>query len=146
MRKKFYNIFPLSLVFTLTGVFFLLFFSRTGKLSYLSPKRMDGLLDNVQQQVGNLWKGRTEEQISPQTTTGRAVTPVHTTVGPCPETPPGLVGPLRVEFDFNRTWDNVREEITHSLQKGGRYKPPDCISKHKVRNFNKRVKLQKKLF
>lgn len=146
MRKKLYNAFALSLVFTLTGVVFLLFFSSTGKLSYLSPNRKDGLLGALQQQVGNLCKERTEEQRSPQTTTGRAVAPVRTTVGPCPETPPGLVGPLRVEFDFNRTWHDVRKEITHSLQKGGRYKPPDCISNHKVRNLNKRFKLQKKLF
>lgn len=146
MLKKLNNVFALSLVFSLAGCVFLLSFSSTSKLSYLSPNRKDGLLDALQQQVGNFWKERTEEQRSPQTTTGRAVTPVATTLGPCPETPPVLVGPLRVEFDFNRTWHDVRKEITHSLQKGGRYKPPDCISNHKVGNFNKRVKLQKKLF
>ncbi|KAM4606160.1 beta-1,4-galactosyltransferase 1-like [Polymixia lowei] len=51
---------------------------------------------------------------------------------PCPGSPPGLVGPLHVEFDWHRTMDNVRSECSTDLQDGGRYEPPDCIALHKV--------------
>ncbi|XP_038581999.1 beta-1,4-galactosyltransferase 1-like [Micropterus salmoides] len=53
-------------------------------------------------------------------------------LGPCPDTPPNLVGPLHVEFNYKRTLDEVREVISVPLQEGGRYKPPDCIAKQKV--------------
>lgn len=59
-------------------------------------------------------------------------TQVNKTLGPCPPTSPKLVGPLRVEFNFKRTLDEVRKEVGSDLQNGGRYKPPDCISQHKV--------------
>ena len=56
---------------------------------------------------------------------------------PCPENPPRLVGPLRVEFDWSRTMESVKAELKdillqHATEKGGRYKPPDCVSRHKV--------------
>ena len=53
----------------------------------------------------------------------------------CPESPPRLVGPLHVKFDWNRTMEAVRAELNSSLQEGGRYTPPDCISPHKVCRF-----------
>ncbi|XP_013883007.1 beta-1,4-galactosyltransferase 2 isoform X2 [Austrofundulus limnaeus] len=52
--------------------------------------------------------------------------------GPCPNTPPDLLGPLHVEFETNRTLDEVREQVGSALQLGGRYKPPNCVSKQKV--------------
>lgn len=58
--------------------------------------------------------------------------PINNTLGPCPDTSPNLVGPLRVEFNFKRTVDEVREKVGDLVQDGGRYKPPDCISRHKV--------------
>lgn len=63
-----------------------------------------------------------------------ALTPsaVNLTLGPCPDNPPDLVGPLLIEFDFRRTWEYVRKEVSPSLQKGGRFKPKDCIAKQKV--------------
>lgn len=54
------------------------------------------------------------------------------TMGPCPDTSPILVGPLHVEFNYKRTMDEVRKLVSDLVQDGGRYKPPDCISKHKV--------------
>ncbi|KAM9713160.1 beta-1,4-galactosyltransferase 1-like [Menidia menidia] len=51
---------------------------------------------------------------------------------PCPETPPNLVGPLHVDFDSERSLDQIRKEVGHFLQEGGRYKPQECISKQKV--------------
>uniref|UniRef100_UPI0037E7FA74 beta-1,4-galactosyltransferase 2-like n=1 Tax=Semicossyphus pulcher TaxID=241346 RepID=UPI0037E7FA74 len=54
------------------------------------------------------------------------------TIGPCPDFPPNLVGALRVEFDFTRTMEEVRQEISPALQEGGRYKPPECVAQQKV--------------
>lgn len=50
----------------------------------------------------------------------------------CPENPPALVGPLRIEFNFKVDLDDMKKQYSGILQEGGRYKPPDCISKHKV--------------
>uniref|UniRef100_A0A3B5LCL8 Beta-1,4-galactosyltransferase n=1 Tax=Xiphophorus couchianus TaxID=32473 RepID=A0A3B5LCL8_9TELE len=50
----------------------------------------------------------------------------------CPEMPPRLEGPLKVEFNTKRTLESVKAEASYSLQMGGRYKPSDCISRHKV--------------
>uniref|UniRef100_A0A9J7Z9Z3 Beta-1,4-galactosyltransferase n=1 Tax=Cyprinus carpio carpio TaxID=630221 RepID=A0A9J7Z9Z3_CYPCA len=49
----------------------------------------------------------------------------------CPDSPPGLVGPLRVEFSDPVTLDLVRSE-NPALQPGGRFKPTDCIAQQKV--------------
>ncbi|TRY91136.1 hypothetical protein DNTS_020424 [Danionella cerebrum] len=49
----------------------------------------------------------------------------------CPEDPPRLVGPLRVEFTDPITLDLVRSE-NPALLPGGRYKPPECIALQKV--------------
>nr|XP_019942749.1 PREDICTED: beta-1,4-galactosyltransferase 2-like [Paralichthys olivaceus] len=51
---------------------------------------------------------------------------------PCPDKPPGLVGPIAVEFHHKRTLDEVRRKVSSPLREGGRYQPPDCGSKHKV--------------
>ncbi|KAJ3611712.1 hypothetical protein NHX12_021726 [Muraenolepis orangiensis] len=50
----------------------------------------------------------------------------------CPSFPPKLEGPLRIEFDWTRTMDDVHKESGPGLQEGGRFQPPDCISQHKV--------------
>ncbi|KAI2657050.1 Beta-1,4-galactosyltransferase 1 [Labeo rohita] len=49
----------------------------------------------------------------------------------CPDNPPRLVGPLRVEFSDPVTLDLVRSE-NPGLQPGGRFKPADCIAQQKV--------------
>ncbi|XP_014837154.1 beta-1,4-galactosyltransferase 1-like [Poecilia latipinna] len=64
-------------------------------------------------------------------TTRTHVTPKKT-LEPCPESPPQLMGPLNVEFNTQRTLESVKAETSPSLQMGGRYKPSDCISRHKV--------------
>ncbi|TKS70367.1 Beta-1,4-galactosyltransferase 1 [Collichthys lucidus] len=53
-------------------------------------------------------------------------------LGPCPDTPPGLKGPLNVDFDYKLTLDEVRKNISSPLKEGGRYKPLDCIAQQKV--------------
>uniref|UniRef100_A0A672QDF8 Beta-1,4-galactosyltransferase n=1 Tax=Sinocyclocheilus grahami TaxID=75366 RepID=A0A672QDF8_SINGR len=49
----------------------------------------------------------------------------------CPDNPPRLVGPLRVEFSDPVTLDLVRSE-NPVLQPGGRFKPTECIAQQKV--------------
>uniref|UniRef100_A0A8C6T4G3 Beta-1,4-galactosyltransferase n=1 Tax=Neogobius melanostomus TaxID=47308 RepID=A0A8C6T4G3_9GOBI len=61
-----------------------------------------------------------------ETTDQTAVLPV------CPETPPDLKGPLRIEFNFKVNLDDMRKQFSGTLREGGRYKPTDCVSKHKV--------------
>lgn len=93
----------LCVVFSLTVLFVLLLFTNGSR-----PSSKDGLF-----QVSKFWKERI--------------------LGSCPETPPGLIGSLRVGFGWNLTWDDVRKTRSSlSLQEGGRYKPPNCISNHKV--------------
>lgn len=53
-------------------------------------------------------------------------------IGPCPDTPPNLVGPLRVEFNKTRTLDWVGEQVGSLLQIGGRFKPLHCVAQQKV--------------
>ncbi|KAG9259721.1 beta-1,4-galactosyltransferase 1-like [Astyanax mexicanus] len=48
----------------------------------------------------------------------------------CPETPPHLVGPLRVEFSDSVNLDEIRQDPR--LSEGGRYTPRECVSPHKV--------------
>lgn len=50
----------------------------------------------------------------------------------CPEKPPDLVGPLRIEFNFKVNLDELRRKFSGTLHEGGRYKPHNCISKQKV--------------
>lgn len=52
--------------------------------------------------------------------------------GSCPDEPPGLVGPLLVEFSAKRTMEEVKKELGPQLQMGGRFKPPECVTPHKV--------------
>ncbi|CAB1446083.1 unnamed protein product [Pleuronectes platessa] len=65
------------------------------------------------------------------TTPTKATTPVDRTQ-PCPDDPPDLLGPLQVDFRLKMTLDEVRRKVSSSLREGGRYQPPDCVSKHKV--------------
>lgn len=50
----------------------------------------------------------------------------------CPENSPHLVGPLLIEFNFKVNMDEMIKEYSGTLQEGGRYKPPDCVSRYKV--------------
>ncbi|XP_008274505.1 beta-1,4-galactosyltransferase 1-like [Stegastes partitus] len=59
-------------------------------------------------------------------------TPTKKPLAPCPDQSPKLVGPLRVEFNFSLTLEEVKNKISPFLQEGGRYKPPDCTALQKV--------------
>lgn len=143
MLKKILHVFLLSIFFSLAVFVFLLSYSSTSTSS-LRPSRKDGFLDVLHQQANKFWRDETEEHVTRGSVTPQLTTP-QTTLGSCPETSPDLVGPLRVEFDFSLTWHDVRKKLSHSLQMGGRYQPPDCISNHKVRNSHKSAKSQKNL-
>ncbi|TWW53804.1 Beta-1,4-galactosyltransferase 1 [Takifugu flavidus] len=54
------------------------------------------------------------------------------TLDPCPDHPQNLIGPFSVDFSHSWTWNEVRRKISTPLQDGGRHKPADCVSKHKV--------------
>uniref|UniRef100_UPI003AABFD1A beta-1,4-galactosyltransferase 1-like n=1 Tax=Centroberyx gerrardi TaxID=166262 RepID=UPI003AABFD1A len=77
-------------------------------------------------------KQRVQELLNNNTTEKKAISGDGSSLGPCPDTPLGLVGPVRVEFDWKQTMDKVRKEATSSLQEGGHYKPPDCIALQRV--------------
>ncbi|XP_033841734.1 beta-1,4-galactosyltransferase 1-like [Periophthalmus magnuspinnatus] len=68
----------------------------------------------------NLWKNHTSKSNE-----------TEADLPDCPETPPALVGPLRVEFYFTVKLDALRQQYQGILQ-GGKYKPPNCKSKQKV--------------
>lgn len=138
MLKKIYNILVLSAIFTLVCCLLLLSY-KPDTISYLSYEGKDALLNIAQNHTDQFWKELIEHLKGEDETTWTTVAVSTTTLGPCPDTPPKLIGPLRVEFD-QRTWDDVRAEASPALQEGGRYKPPDCISKHKVGKFNQRDK------
>lgn len=85
----------------------------------------------IKERVHQLWVLDTD---APEAGQMKLQTPPATnqTLEHCPDTPPDLLGPLHVDFNFKLTLDEVRQEFKSSLQKGGRYKAPDCISQHKV--------------
>lgn len=138
MLTKIYNLLVLCVIFTLACCILLLSYSKSYSISYLSYEGKDALLNTAQNRAKYFWKEPPEALKGQETIWTTAA--VHTTLGPCPDTPPKLVGPLRVEFDYKRTWDDVRAEANPALREGGRYKPPNCISQHKVGKFNKRGK------
>lgn len=139
MLKRIYNIIALCVIFTMASCVLLLNYNQYDFTSYLLYEKKDALLNIAQNRERQFWKEPTEALKGVKETT-RTTAAVNTTLGPCPDSPPELVGPLRVEFDYKRTWDEVRAVASPALQEGGRYKPPDCISQHKVGKFNKRGK------
>ncbi|XP_034416089.1 beta-1,4-galactosyltransferase 1-like [Cyclopterus lumpus] len=119
-------------LFSVTCFVLLLFYNKEGTL-YISSKQyniangndtLSRLITEHAQMKTNVLNGSHEETRRPPTKSK--------TLGRCPDTPPTLVGPLHVEFDSQRTLDDVREMISSSLREGGRYKPPDCVAQQKV--------------
>ncbi|XP_028328587.1 beta-1,4-galactosyltransferase 2-like [Gouania willdenowi] len=58
-------------------------------------------------------------------------TPSPKPLPPCPESPPGLVGRLLIEFSSLMTMERVQKE-NPNVTNGGRYTPPDCRARWKV--------------
>ncbi|XP_049421279.1 beta-1,4-galactosyltransferase 2-like [Epinephelus fuscoguttatus] len=131
MVTKLFNILVLFTFLSVACFVVLSLYSKDSTLCvFQKPQRMANGNDTLSQWINKLAQlknkapnaGQEETQMPPTT---------NKTLGPCPDTPPNLVGVIHVEFNFARTFDEVRKEVT-SLQEGGRYKPPDCIAQQKV--------------
>uniref|UniRef100_A0A8C9SUB9 Beta-1,4-galactosyltransferase n=1 Tax=Scleropages formosus TaxID=113540 RepID=A0A8C9SUB9_SCLFO len=61
----------------------------------------------------------------------KSAPPTDAKLDRCPDPPPALVGPLRIEFSDPVSMDTIRAE-NPNLREGGRYKPKDCIALQKV--------------
>ncbi|XP_029955863.1 beta-1,4-galactosyltransferase 1-like [Salarias fasciatus] len=92
-----------------------------------NKQRLLVIHEAIQNLSSKVVKGQQENiDLTVNTTTSE-----NATLGPCPADPPALVGPLRVEFNVKRTLEDVWNAV-RPLDIGGRYRPPDCISSHKV--------------
>lgn len=134
--KRLFNFLALFSFVSVTCFVLVLFYSRRSfvvivpgtHILTLGNKTFSGI---VKEQVAKLLAKKIEAS---NKSSEMAPTPsdVSLTLGPCPDNPPDLIGPLLVEFDFGRTWEHVRKEVSPFLQKGGRFKPQDCVAKQKV--------------
>lgn len=135
MQRKFYT-FALFIVCVVCGAV-LLYFNKNSSLIYLNENYFGNRKDQpsgTDKDVDQFWDINFKFQMSPGFSEVKKEEPVHrsATLGPCPDTPPNLVGPLQVAFDHSYTWSAVRKEVTVPLQDGGRYIPRECFSEHKV--------------
>ncbi|XP_068459290.1 beta-1,4-galactosyltransferase 2 [Clinocottus analis] len=73
----------------------------------------------------------TGEQLVPSAQPETNQTPSPKPLPPCPESPPGLVGRLLIEFSSQMTMERVQRE-NPNVTDGGRYTPPDCRPRWKV--------------
>lgn len=93
-------------------------------------KELSGTVKNVDRFYGI----HSKFQNAPGVLEAKTARPVYgsTTLGPCPDNPSSLVGPVEVDFRRSWTWSEIRKEVSAPLQDGGRYVPRDCFSQHKV--------------
>ncbi|XP_044195971.1 beta-1,4-galactosyltransferase 1-like [Thunnus albacares] len=136
MLKKLFNFLAIFAFLSVACFVVLLFYSKDSTLAFLSKPYLKANGNNtiswlIKERVKELLETRTEGPSTSQETTQIPDTTKKSLV-PCPDTPPNLLGPLNVEFNYKRTMDEVKKEVGAPLQEGGRYKPPDCISRHKV--------------
>uniref|UniRef100_S4RP30 Beta-1,4-galactosyltransferase n=1 Tax=Petromyzon marinus TaxID=7757 RepID=S4RP30_PETMA len=57
--------------------------------------------------------------------------PGKTPLEPCPDSPKGLLGPLKVDFTKTPTLEEVQKS-NPNVELGGRFRPKDCLSSQKV--------------
>lgn len=135
MMRKLFSFLTASVFLSLVFFAVVLFYSKDNFLTFLiRPYHLANGNESFSWRikvVQQLWVKETETPTVTQQMI-QILDPKNKTLGPCPDPPPDLVGPLRVEFNFKLTLEEVRKEISSSLQKGGRYKPPDCIAQQKV--------------
>ncbi|XP_031157217.1 beta-1,4-galactosyltransferase 1-like [Sander lucioperca] len=132
MLKKLFSFLALFAFASMVCFLVVLFYSKDGTFFvFTMPYRMANGNNTYSQLIKELVPLETKTQ---NASLGETRMPPNTskTLGPCPDTPPNLLGPLHVEFNSNRTLDYVRKEVGSILQEGGRYKPPDCIAQQKV--------------
>lgn len=133
MAKTFNNFLVLcAVVIVVTGIVFL-FYKESVDLDYLSKT---DLVENATVSVSKILKKRLDELLEERMQFFDDEK-TNATLEPCPDDPPNLIGPFSVEFSPNRSWNEVRSKIRAPLQDGGRHKPKNCVSKHKVRKPTK---------
>ncbi|XP_071341565.1 beta-1,4-galactosyltransferase 1-like [Trachinotus anak] len=133
MLKNLFKIVALFALLSLVCLAVLLLYREDISFRYVNNKGENTneiLSQLVKERVQELWEMKNEtaeaSEEKPQ-----LPAPTNKNLDPCPKNPPKLVGPLLVEFNHKRTLDKVRQEFTF-LRMGGRFKPPECISQHKV--------------
>ncbi len=134
MLKKLFHVLALFAVLSLAYYVMLLFYSNDSTFfikPYYVVNGNNTLSWVIKERVKELWEMKTKAPNASQEKS-QTQAPTNKTLGPCRDTPPTLVGPLHVEFDSKRTLDEVRNVVSSNLQEGGRYKPPDCVSRQKV--------------
>lgn len=137
MQKKF-NTIVLCAIVSILCVAVLLHYNKNSSLTRFierdvlggKKKELSGTVNNVDQ----FYCINSKFQNAPEVFEAKTAKPVErsTTLGRCPDSPSSLVGPLKVDFNLSRTWNDIRKEVGAPLQDGGRYMPRDCFSQHKV--------------
>lgn len=132
MLKRLFHLLVVFAVISL-ACFVLVLFHNTNSFSFIVPKSKENRVFSwgAKRDVKQPWVEKIRAQ-KPSNDSERIPASVNRTLGPCPEAPPGLVGPLYVGFDFKKTLEDVRLLFNSSLQEGGRFKPKDCIANQKV--------------
>lgn len=137
MQRKFHT-FALWAIVSTVCVAMLLHYSKNSSLTYLTERSELGnennQLSKTVTDMEQFWDINSEFQSAQEVFEAEPSLPIYrsTTLGPCPDTPSNLVGPLRIEFHLSRTWSEVRKEVGAPLQDGGRYMPRECLTEQKV--------------
>ncbi|XP_062297647.1 beta-1,4-galactosyltransferase 1-like [Scomber scombrus] len=129
MQKELFQILALSGLLTLAFFVGFFLYSKDDTFFvnlYHEAERNHSLVLMAEERIQELVKMKIDQMLI------HRQNPTNKPLVPCPDKPPNLVGPFKVDYDFTRTMDEVKKKIDVPLQKGGRYKPPDCISRHKV--------------
>lgn len=135
MLKTFSQILTLCALLSVVTVVVLLFYYNSSHLIYLPQA---DFLGNATNSFSNIIKKQLDKLLEKQSyvlNTGQQaenLAPMDT-LEPCLDHPPNLIGPFSVDFSHSWTWNEVRRKLSTPLQDGGRHKPADCVSKHKVR-------------
>lgn len=135
MLKTFSQILILCALLSVVTVVALLFYYNSSHLIYLPPA---DVLENATNSLSNIIKKHLDKLLENQSYVLNAGQQAEEpapmdTLKPCPDRPANLIGPFSVDFSHSSTWNEVRRKISSPLQDGGRHKPADCVSKHKVR-------------
>ncbi|XP_011619161.2 beta-1,4-galactosyltransferase 1-like [Takifugu rubripes] len=134
MLKTFSQILILCALLSVVTVVVLLFYYNSSHLIYLPQA---DFLGNATNSFSNIIKKGLDKLLEKQSYVLNAGQQAEEpapmdTLDPCPDHPQNLIGPFSVDFSHSWTWNEVRRKISTPLQDGGRHKPADCVSKHKV--------------
>lgn len=125
------NFLVLCALISMTTCIVFLFYNKSLNLSY---SHKADFTSNATDSISELFKQDLDKMLEERVKLLTAKKS-NKTLEPCPDDPPNLIGPFLVEFNVNRSWNEVRRKISSPLQDGGRHKPPNCVSKHKVREW-----------